>query len=275
MREVTSWLVLAIVCLLAASQTGWAATREFFPPQAGIWLDPTPERHCDSSCQQQLLASLQRITGLQQLQVSSVGELKVCDWAATAGGSASARALLFRALQSGDAYVVEAHPGSPEVTFGQLDAGLIYESLEDAQRLTIWRLRLDLEDFKRVEAPAPVLASFDVGFAFLHELLHGLGYDDAATLDELGPCEELINQVRTELSLPLRAQYYGDVLTITARIFTVKLLFHDPPPALAEGSSIAGKRTKRRTYQLFFAPEMGTSYQLLKDTHTNNLLRRR
>jgi len=275
MREVTSWLVLASVCLLAVSQTGWAATKEFYPPQAGIWLDPAPERRCDSGCQQQLLTSLQRITGLQQLQISSLGELKVCDWAAATGGSTSARALLFRALQSGYAYVVEAHPGSPEVTFGQLDAGLIYESLEDAQRLTIWHLRLDLEDFKRVEAPAPVLASFDVGFAFLHELLHGLGYDDAATLDELGPCEELINQVRTELSLPLRAQYYGNVLTITARVFTVKLLFHDPPPVLAAGSLPEGKHPKRRTYQLFFAPEMGTSYLPLKNTDTNNLLRRR
>lgn len=274
MREVTSWLVLVVVCLLVSPQPGRAATEDH-PVRPGIWLDPSPEHHCDSGCQQQLLASLQRITGLQQLQISSQGELKVGDWAATTGGSASARALLFRALQSGFAYVVEAHPGSPEVAFGQLDAGLIYESLADAQRLTIWRLRLDLEDFKRVQAPAPVLAAFDVGFAFLHELLHGLGYDDAATLDEVGPCEELINQVRTELSLPLRAQYFGSVLTITARVFTVKLLFHDPPPTLSAGNVAEGKHAKRRTYQLYFAPEMATSYLPVKEMNASNLLRRR
>jgi hypothetical protein len=271
---------------LVASQSGWATTKEFYPTQPGIWLNPAPECRCDSKCQQQLLVSLRRITGLQQLHFSDAGELKVCDWSGSSGspagspvgspagspavGSASARALLLRALRSGQAYVVEAYFSSPEVAFGQLDAGLIYEGAEEQQRFTIWWLRLDLEDFKRVEAPAPVRAAFDVGFAFLHELLHGLGYEDAAALNELGSCEELINQVRTELSLPLRTQYFGNVVPITAQVFTVRLIFHDPPPALT-----AERRTKRRTYRLYFSPEIGALYLWSKEVTTKNFLRRR
>jgi hypothetical protein len=271
MRDYTSWLVLVFVCLLAGRQPGLAAAPEIYPSQPGIWLSEMPDRRCTTECQQQLLESLQRITGLAHLEFTRAGELTVCDWADTAAGSASARALLFRALHSGHAYTIEAHPGSPNVTFGQLDAGLIYETADTGQRFTIWRLRLDLADFKRIDAPAAVLASFDVGFAFLHELLHGLGYEDATEADALGPCEELVNQVRVELDLPLRAHYFGSALQVATAVFTIRLDFRDPPLAELSG----GKRSKRRTYQLFFAPEMGQGLRILKDINTKSFLRRR
>jgi hypothetical protein len=42
----------------------------------------------------------------------------------------------------------------------------------------------------------------------LHELLHGLGYDDGSREEEIGQCEEMVNQARSELGLPLRDQYF-------------------------------------------------------------------
>jgi hypothetical protein len=141
MRKVTSWLVWVVVCL-GSGVEGWAATSETYPTQPGIWLEQTPARLCSADCQQQLLGSLRRITGLQQLRFSSAGALQVEDWSSTADGSASARAVLFRALHSGQVYLIEAHPSSPTVSFGQLDAGLIYEVPAENLRLTIWRVRL-------------------------------------------------------------------------------------------------------------------------------------
>lgn len=272
MRSLAGLLAWVVVCLASLSLTGVAAGREAYPTQPGVWLGRLAERQCGTECQELLLESLRRITGLQQVRFDNHKKLQVCDWTDYVDGSAQARAVLFRALNHSDAFLIEDHTGSPAVTFGQLDAGLIYEVPAQNLRLKIWRVRLDPADFKRVEAPASVLAAFDLGFAFLHELLHGLGYEDTNELHELGPCEEIINEVRAELGLPQRMQYLGYVLPLTNQIFTVRLAFRDPPSALTMAT---GKRPKRRTYQLFFAPEMAYQSRFQEEVNSQNLLRRR
>jgi hypothetical protein len=101
----------------------------------------------------------------------------------------------------------------------------------------VWRLRLDFSDFREMQAPREVRASFDVGFTMLHELSHGLGYKDAASLDELGECEKLINRARTELNLPLRDQYFGDTLPLSRSFVSIRLRFRRgaPAPGAARG----------------------------------------
>lgn len=278
MRRLASWLAGVVVCLLALSVNGLAESQthageyEEYPTRVGVWLGRLAERECGIECQQKLLVSLRRITGLQQIEFDNEGRLVVCDWTAYVAGSAAARAVLFRALNHDSVYLIEDHTGSPAVTFGQLDAGLIYERPEQNLRLKVWRVRLDPADFKRIEAPAVVLAAFDVGFAFLHELLHGLGYEDANELYEVGACEEVMNEVRDELGLPQRAQYFGHVLPITNQVFTVRLAFRDPLPP---SDPLTGKRPKRRTYQLFFAPEMAYQARFQEEVNAQNFIRRR
>lgn len=78
-----------------------------------------------------------------------------------------------------------------------------------------------------MQASREVRHSFNAGFTFLHELLHGLGHRDADQLQELGECEEIVNQARTELHLPTRDQYFAAQIKITGNHYTVRLRFRD------------------------------------------------
>ena len=154
-------------------------------------------------------------------------------------GSATARAILRRALQSGQVFMIEDHSGSPAVNFGQLDEGLRYEQTKPGclTSVLIWRVRLDLSDFRRVHAPASVRESFDLGFTLLHELLHGLGYEDAKEAAQLGGCETLLNQARAELGLPQRAEYLGVAPDFNEHL---DLHIHVPEGAIPKDGPSAG-----------------------------------
>jgi hypothetical protein len=105
---------------------------------------------------------------------------------------------------------------------------------------------LDFADFQNMEAAPEVRAAFDEGFAFLHELLHGLGLQDTGTHNEIGDCEQIVNKIRADLGLPLRDQYLGDLLSITPKIKTVRLRF--------KSQQVSGKTVSRwKNQYLFFA----------------------
>ncbi len=267
----TSLLVLGFVCVLLGSIQVLATNTEDCPKEAGIWLSRSAANACAGKCQQRLTESLRRITGLPQLRFAKSGALEVGERSNFIGGSATARAMLFRALDNGAVFVIEDHSGSVEVNFGQLDEGLIYEDCRSMQRLLIWRIRLDFADFKRVDAPRQVQVAFDEGFACLHELLHGLGYQDSIQPNEVGEVEELLNQVRAELDLPLRAQYRGETVQIYQRVFYVRLQFKDAPPV----APVTGKGAKARLYQLRFLPEIGSAIQLAEKQTTAHAYWRR
>jgi hypothetical protein len=269
-RWFTSRLVPGLVCALLGVQA-LAAAAEDCPKEPGIWLGRNAAAACAGNCQQTLTESLRRITGLQQLRFAKNGALEVGEHTNFIGGSATARSVLFRALESGAVFVIEDHSGSVTVNFGQLDEGLRYEDCLNGRRLLIWRVRLDFADFKRVDAPRQVRAAFDAGFACLHELLHGLGYRDSNQPDEVGEVEELINQARAELGLPLRAQYLGETVPIFQRVFSVRLHFKDAPSA----SPATGKSTRPRSYRLHFLPELGSAIQLAEQQTTAHAYWRR
>jgi hypothetical protein len=269
-RWFTSALVPGLVCALMIIQAVAAATEDC-PKEPGIWLGRSAVNACASQCQQTLTESLRRITGLQRLRFAKNGALEAGERSDFSGGSATARAVLFRALESGAVFVIEDHSGSVTVNFGQLDEGLRYEDCLSGRRLLIWHIRLDFADFKRVDAPRQVQEAFDTGFACLHELLHSLGYQDSNQSNEVGEVEELINQVRAELNLPLRAQYRVEVTQIFHRVFSVCLNFKDAPST----SPVTGKMAKRRSYQLFFLPELGSAFQLAEKQTTAHAYWRR
>jgi hypothetical protein len=202
-----------------------------------------------------LTQSLRRITGLRELNFAENGALVEGPASSETEGSTTARQILDCSLDSGNVFVIEDHSDSPSVNFGQLDEGLRYEDAMIGVRLMIWRVRLDFNDFRAMQASREVRASFDVGFTMLHELSHGLGYKDAATVDELGECEELINQARTELSLPLREQYFGDALPIGRNFVSIRLRFRN------KSRGVSTTAPRNRTQYLFFLAPPGFDEQ--------------
>jgi hypothetical protein len=224
--------------------TGIAFAQSAFPKTPGVWLSGEAGYKTSGARVEELTRSLRRITGFSELHFANDGSLVVGD--AQSEGSATARRILSRSLKSSSVFIIEDHSGSPSVNFGQLNEGLRYEDAITSLRLTVWRVRLDFADFREMQASREVRDSFDAGFTALHELLHGLGYKDAASVDELGECEETLNQARAELGLPLRDQYFGEALRMARRYVSVRLRFRSNAPQVSAGSDRA------RTQYLFF-----------------------
>ncbi|HMV48937.1 MAG TPA: hypothetical protein PLD20_24985 [Blastocatellia bacterium] len=243
--------VSARVCLLVLVMIllPCATPAEAMPKSAGIWLSRHSAHALHSRNEDQLTRNLQIITGLPELHFSRQGLLLLGDVSAANGGSAVARQVLLRALGSGHVFLIEDHERSTSVNFGQMDEGTNYEDLLIGCHFLVWRVRLDFDDFRRMQASPEVRDTFNAGFTMLHEVLHGLGYRDAKHLEEIGECEELINQARAELGLPLREQYFGDLLRFTKTVSTVRLPFNSQAKPTADGPN---KKNKRRRQYLFF-----------------------
>ncbi len=224
--------------------TGIAFAQSAFPKKPGVWLSGEGEYKPAAARIEELTRSLRRITGFGELHFAKDGSLAL--GGAQSGGSATGRWILSRALSSGSVFVIEDHSGSPSVNFGQLNEGLRYEDAMTGLRLTVWRVRLDFGDFREMQAPREVRDSFDAGFTLLHELLHGLGYKDGASADELGECEETLNRARAELGLPLRDRYFGDELRMARHFVCVRLRFRSD-----KSHPFAGPARARSQY-LFF-----------------------
>lgn len=197
------------------------------PVSAGIWRGDEAAYQLSEEKAAQLTNSLRRITGLESLDFAADGQLSPGDLGAISGGAAQAREILRRSWRSGHQFILEDHSGSPAVHFGQLDQGTIYEDTQSRLRLTIWRVRLDFDDFREMQACRQVREAFDVGFTTLHELLHGLGHEDAVHPEELGEVEQLLNQARAELGLPRRDQYFGERLRCIRDRVLVRLRFRE------------------------------------------------
>jgi hypothetical protein len=96
---------------------------------------------------------------------------------------------------------------------------------------------LDFADFECLIGDAVALNAFDVGWALLHELNH-VAHDaaDAASLEETGECEALINEMRRECNLPERTTYFFTFIFLAAdRSFStqwVRLPFDHEDPVL-------------------------------------------
>lgn len=244
-RSVSAWAdapirvgLFAVVMCLCAS-----VSAEALPKAAGIWLSRHAQHRLSAENKEQLEQNLRTIMGLPELRFGEEGQLLLGDLSAAEGGSEIARQMLLCALGSGHIFIIEDHCNSPSVNFGQMDEGTNYEDTIVGCQFLIWRIRLDFDDFRTINAPADVQESFNPGITLLHELLHGLGYRDAKQPEEIGECESLVNQVRAELRLPLRDQYFADTLRITPNVFTLRLKFSGA--------------TRRRAKYLFFVLSPG------------------
>jgi hypothetical protein len=157
--------------------------------------------------------SLRQKTGWLELGFDEAGFLTLGDRTHVAGGSATARELLQATVDGRQAFELEVHNRSAAVEFANLSAGIVYQSQQTNRRIAVKQIRLDLADFAELRGNHEVLATFDVGFAVLHELVHGaLGLRDAVgATQQLGACDALVNHIRRELGLPERLGYAARV----------------------------------------------------------------
>lgn len=232
-------MLIAQICSMVASSTATDVKG------SGIWRSEESSKRLSNSNADLLVENLRQITGLCELQFQETGQLHLGRVFSANRGSATARKILQRAMDSGFVFFIEDHSESSSVNFGQMDEGTTYEDSLANRRFLIWRVRLDFSDFQKIQAPREVRESFSIGFTFLHELLHGLGHRDANVVEEIGECEELINQARLELRLPTRDQYFAVQLKITEHFFTVRLRFRN--------------QLRRRNQYLFFIAPPGST----------------
>jgi hypothetical protein len=240
--------VYVMMCVLIVATPAFPGGNEPWPP------DQNPERRGGvryvremtaeaSQHETRLVESLRRITALDGLHFGPAGYLALADGSVPSGGACTAREILVRSMQSGMAFIVEDVSGSESVNFGQI--GSCWISLDTGQRskgYSVWLIRLDFDDFARMEATQDVRESFDPGFTLLHELLHGLGYEDKPVATGVGGCESVLNRARAELGLPLRDQYFGELVFATEVVASVRLRFR----------AWEGSERKSRTKYMFF-----------------------
>jgi hypothetical protein len=192
--------------------------------RSGIWCEQDSPRAVSPEHREQLVNSLRAITGYGNLRFDDEGRLIGYDGVPD-GGAPTARRILADAAGAFP-FVIEDHSGSDQVTFAQIDEGTVVTYADEPERRDlVWRIRIDFDDFAPLQGSATVRTAFDPGFALLHELLHGLGRHDAARTDAPGSVEALVNVVRAELGLPLRACYLAQAAAGIAGRFLVRLPF--------------------------------------------------
>jgi hypothetical protein len=123
-------------------------------------------------------------------------------------GSAIARELLVTAIDGPNSFSVECANNSPQVAFAQIESILDYTN--GNQHATEWIIRIDFADFAQLRGDTPVLKAFSPGTNLLHELIHAVLNlpDPDRPRDPLGLCERYLNNIRAELGLPLRQNYF-------------------------------------------------------------------
>jgi hypothetical protein len=170
---------------------------------------PTPRiflrRNFSTNHRDHLIAKLRKITGLAQLRFESDGSLSI--GSESGQGSQIARTLLANALNGPDVIVFEDASSRSDVVFCRVVPGR--QILSDKSKIDTHVVLIDFTDFEKVVGDKQARESFDVGWGVLHELDHVVSDTvDGSVEDHLGECEKHINEMRGELGLPLRAEYF-------------------------------------------------------------------
>lgn len=133
------------------------------------------------------------------------------------GGSQTARELLIATVDGPETFELCARTGSREVAFANIGEPTTVRHWSTGAEITLRLVRIDFSDFAELAGNREVLAAFDLGFAVLHELVHGVWklHDPPDKTQGIGLCEERVNQMRRELGLPQRLTYIARVRPIT------------------------------------------------------------
>lgn len=159
-----------------------------------------------STHRKELVARLRVITGLGNLNFENDGALRF-DVNQTIGGSARARALLAQAVQGANVIVLEDASSRSDVAFCRVVRGRW--TRDESNKPPAYVVLIDFADFQQLSGDAEARAAFDVGWGLLHEIDHVVsGSEDAQEVNGIGECEDHINQMRLEVGLPVRAEYF-------------------------------------------------------------------
>src|SRR5689334_12532485 len=155
---------------------------------------------------EELVARLRVITGLKNLDFENDGALRF-DVSQATGGSASARELLSQAVAGANVIVLEDASSRSDVAFCRVVRGRWKQG--ESTRPSAYVVLIDFTDFQQLSGDAEARAAFDVGWGLLHEIDHVVsGSQDAKGEKEIGECEDHINEMRLEVGLPVRAEYF-------------------------------------------------------------------
>ena len=190
-------VLLVFGCLSASALSAFAADGP-----GRVIVRPAVSR----SHREELATSLRAITGLTNLKFDATGALRLDGDVATRG-SESARALLSQALKGPNVIIVEDASSRSDVGFARVVRGRWLRG--DSTNPPAFVVLLDFADFRRLSGDAEARAAFDVGWGLLHEIDHVVrDSEDAQDQTAIGECEDHINQMRRELGLPIRVDYF-------------------------------------------------------------------
>jgi len=159
----------------------------------------------------ELVSKLRSISGLTKLSFDADGFLRLgAD--SSERGSHGARELLKNAVSGENIVVIEDASSRADVAFCRVVMGRWTKA---NSALSAFVVLIDFSDFHQLTGDQQARAAFDVGWGFLHELDHVVAdSQDAETEDSLGECEAHINEMRHELGLPLRSNYFFTALSM-------------------------------------------------------------
>jgi len=154
----------------------------------------------------ELAAKLSAITGWPGLKFQENGTLQL-GREDPAGGSPTARQLVFKALSGPNILVIEDASNRSDVVFSRVVPG--FWKKDTGGRPPVYVVLIDFADFDHLMGDARALNAFDVGWGLLHEIDHVVNDSvDPEESGSTGECEKHINEMRRECNLPQRTDYY-------------------------------------------------------------------
>lgn len=190
-----SCLLCAALCLISAAKTAEATTTILCRP------------NLSSSHRQTLISKLRSITGWTKIEFDEQGALRLDIKEKPIGGSRLSRDLISAALSGSTLLVLEDASNHSDVVFARVVEGRWTRDAGSKPPVNI--IQIDFADFSHIIGDEEAIASFNEGWAVLHEIAHVV-YEtaDTAQANDLGECESLINRMRRECGLPERTGYF-------------------------------------------------------------------
>src|SRR6185503_8449619 len=187
-------LALAAACVFVSALSTFASSAVLIKPEVS------------RSHREELVKRLRVITGWNNLNFDGNGSLRLGE-TQTSGGSESARLLLKEAIAGPNVIVLEDASSRTDVAFCRVVRGRWIR--DESNRPAAYVVLIDFTDFQQLSGDAEARAAFDVGWGLLHEIDHVVsGSEDAKDEKGIGECEDHINEMRTEVGLPVRAEYF-------------------------------------------------------------------
>ena len=149
---------------------------------------------------------LRRISGWSDLVFDSDRVLRL-GTKEPQGGSRIAREFLERAVSGERTILLEDASSRKDVVFCRVVQAKLPG--KESSQSNVFVVLIDFSDFLQVTGDRRARASFDVGWAVLHEIDHAVAdSEDSGSSSSAGNCEDHINEMRREMGLPIRLDYF-------------------------------------------------------------------